>query len=229
MKKRIKTLTKRQVAKNLKIVESIDLSIAKKKDIERYIRALTPVLNKAYPTMNIASAKDFKQAVRRISRRYGLNQKAEHLGLYISGRRKGELLEQARILERLYKGDMTSDVGKQLKELQFERAYQTFIKSEHGKIYLNEDETEYRIMTKEEYRDIVEAGNVINDIVAEYGSEQVYSFIRNYGSNLGAKNVGNIIKKAYTKVSKKGKSRDEWQEELTDRITDMIKEALGEE
>ena len=216
-------MNKRELKKMYNNFSSTDLeSKITRKELESYIKNATDIINAAYPTMSRASAKDVQKAMYRI----GVGKKPGTLGYNTNfritkrkdliGKSKGELLEHAKTLKSIIKGDRVSDVAEQFEELRLERAYSTFTRSGFG----------IEGISKEEYKSIVESMGSISDVLTKenYGSAQVRQLMEDY-SDVGYQNIADIVRDAHNKFYKTSGTVSKYRKNMTKYIVTELKKA----
>ena len=132
--------------------------------------------------------------------------------MHFGNKTKGELLEQARLLRSLLNGDGTSLVAQTFEDLRTERAYKSFIKSPFG-----------IKVTREEYKELLEVTNKLNDLFKDYGSTQFYDIIDAYKKDVSITTIGDIIQENYTNALGKGNTPGD----LVKSIVNDIKNSIG--
>lgn len=220
-------LTKRQIGAKYKIVGSIDIDAkVTRKDLEKYIRTATQLINASASTMNKASKADYQKAMRvigtgRIKGTLGTGITRTIRGKRIT-KKKAELEAQAKLLRSILNGDKSSYVSKEFSDIKQERAYQSFRKSTFGGDF-----------TREEYADLIWFFNQASDWIKEYGSDQAKDIIAEFKDEFdprfnepgktSVKTLGEIILTVYHNF-KGGEQSD-----LTKAIVDEIKRTLKDE
>lgn len=215
MKKKKRGLTKRQIQAKYRIVGKVDLdSKLTRKELEKYVRTATQLVNISSKTMNKASRKDFEKAIRVL----GAGRAKGSLGIGITKTIKGkrvtkkktELEAQAKILRSLLQGDTTSLVSKSFDDLKKERAYQTFRKSPFG-----------FELSREEYDEFLQLSNKLSDLISNYGSSFITSIIENYRDRVSITTIGDIVREEYDGLSK-GMNVSSFAKLVVDRIKEEI-------